>query len=88
MEREFIEKKSLLNLFFDEIDLFNEKACTLIKAGEIEKAIEIYIKKIDYIRHAYEFNVIPIKIAGQMTDDTRRLIKILSCEEGYNETNK
>lgn len=71
-------KESLLNLFFDEIDLFNKKACTFIKAGEIEKAIEIYIKKIDYIRYAYEFNVITIRRASQMTDDTRRIIDILS----------
>lgn len=73
-----MERKSLLDLFFDNIDKFNEKGCKFIKLGEIEKAIEIYIKKIDYIRYAYEFNVIDIKVAVTMTDDTKRLIDILS----------
>lgn len=73
-----MERKSLLDLFFDNIDKFNEKACKFIKSGEIEKAIEIYIKKNDYIRYAYEFNIIEIRTAVQMTDDTRRVIDILS----------
>lgn len=73
-----MERKSLLDLFFDNIDKFNEKAIKFIKSGEIEKAIEIYIKKIDYIRYSYEFNVIEIRTAVQMTEDTRRVIDILS----------
>lgn len=73
-----MEKESLLNIFFDNIDLFNRKAVSFIKNGDIDKAIEIYKRKIDYIRYSYEFDVISLKRALTMTDDTKRLIDILS----------
>lgn len=73
-----MDKEKMINVFYDNIDLFNKKAVSFIKHGAIEKAIEIYERKIDYIRYSYEFGVINLERALRMTDDTKRLIDILS----------
>lgn len=70
--------EKLINVFYDNIDLFNKKAVSFIKNGYIDNAIEIYKRKIDYIRYSYEFDVINLERAMSMTDDTKHLIDILS----------
>ena len=73
-----MEKEKLLNVFFDNIEGFNNLGSTFIKRGDIEKAIEIFKKKIDYIRYSYEFEIISLERALQMMEDTKHLINILS----------
>lgn len=73
-----MDNEILTLVFYNNIDLFNKKAVLFIKKGDIDKAIEIYKRKIDYIRYSYEFDVINLARAMSMTDDTKRLIDILS----------
>ena len=73
--------EKLMSKFFDNIDGFNKLAISYIKDGFVDKAIEVYEKKLEYIRYAYEFEVISAERACIMRIDTRRLIDILSCEE-------
>lgn len=67
-----------INKFYDNIDGFNRQGALFLKAGNVENAIETYVKKIEYIRYAYEFKVISFERACQMTRDTKRLIYIIS----------
>ena len=71
----------LMSKFFDNIDGFNKQAISYIKDGFVDKAIEVYEKKLEYIRYAFEFDVISAERACIMRIDTRRVIDILSCEE-------
>lgn len=73
-----MDNEKLINVFYDNIDLFNKKAVLFIKNGDIDKAIEIYKRKIDYIRYSYEFDVINLVRAMSMTDDTKHIIGMLS----------
>lgn len=73
-----MDNERLINVFYDNIDLFNKKAVSFIKNGDIDKAIEIYKRKIDYIRYSYEFDVIDLVRAMSMTDYTKHVIGILS----------
>ena len=73
-----MDNERLINVFYDNIDLFNKKAVSFIKNGDIDKAIEIYKCKIDYIRYSYEFNVINLVRAMTMTEATKNVIDILS----------
>jgi len=68
----------LLNAFYDNILLFNKKAISCIENGNNEKAVEIYKRKIDYIKYSYEFDVISLVTAMRMTEDTESVIDILS----------
>lgn len=73
-----MEKFDIIKTFYDNIDGFNRQGVLFLKGGNVEKAIEIYVKKIEYIRYSYEFEVISLERACQMTRDTKRLIDILS----------
>lgn len=75
-----MDNERLINVFYDNIDLFNKKAISFIKNGDIDKAIEIYKRKIDYIRYSYEFDVINLVRAMSMTEATKNVIDILSWE--------
>lgn len=75
-----MDNEKLINVFYDNIDLFNKKAVSFIKKGEIDKAIEIYNRKIDYIRYSYEFDVIDLVRSMCMTDYTKHMIGMLSGE--------
>ena len=73
-----MDNERLINVFYDNIDSFNKKAVSFIKNGDIDKAIEIYTRKIDYIRYSYEFGVINLVRAMSMMDDTKRIVDILA----------
>lgn len=83
-----MDNERLINVFYENIDSFNKKAVSFIENGDIDKAIDIYKRKIDYIIYSYEFDVINLVRAMSMKEATKNVIDILSCEEGYNETNK
>lgn len=73
-----MDNEKLIIKFFDNIDGFNRQGVLFLKGGNVEKAIETYVKKIEYIRYAHEFDVISSEMACQLTRDTKRLIDILS----------